>query len=52
MALKAANDVTAITHDHPEGMKGAQATTHAIWLAIVDDLHELIDEARRHLGQW
>ena len=29
MALKAANDVTAITHDHPEGMKGAQATTHA-----------------------
>ena len=35
-ALKAANDVTAVTHDHPEGMKGAQATTHAIWLAFQD----------------
>ena len=29
-ALKAANRVTAITHNHSEGMKGARATTHAI----------------------
>ena len=33
-ALKAANRVTAITHNHPEGMEGARATTHAIWLAF------------------
>ena len=32
-ALRAADHVTAVTHDHPEGMKGARATTHAIWLA-------------------
>ena len=32
-ALTASDKVTAITHDHPEGMKGARATTHAIWLA-------------------
>ena len=32
-ALIASNRVTAITHDHPEGIKGARATTHAIWLA-------------------
>ena len=33
-ALKAADRVTAITHNHAEGMKGARATTHAIWLAF------------------
>lgn len=33
-ALAAADMVTTITHNHPEGMKGAQATTHAIWLAL------------------
>ena len=32
-ALLAAERVTVISHDHPEGIKGAQATTHAIWLA-------------------
>lgn len=32
-ALAASDKVTAITHNHPEGMKGARATTHAIWLA-------------------
>ena len=32
-ALVASDNVTAITHDHPEGIKGARATTHAIWLA-------------------
>ena len=35
-ALEAANRVTRITHDHPEGLKGALATTHAIWLAFRD----------------
>ena len=33
-ALAAADRVTGITHDHPEGMKGARATTHAIWMAF------------------
>ena len=32
-ALSAADKVTEITHNHREGMKGARATTHAIWLA-------------------
>ena len=33
-ALAASDRVTAITHDHPEGMKGARATVHAVWLAL------------------
>ena len=33
-SLAAADKVTEITHNHPEGMKGARATTHAIWLAF------------------
>ena len=33
-ALAAADKVTEITHNHSEGMKGARATTHAIWLAF------------------
>ena len=33
-ALRAANEVTAVTHDHPEGMKGARAAVHATWLAF------------------
>lgn len=33
-ALEAADRVTAITHNHAEGLKGAHATTHAIWLAF------------------
>ena len=33
-ALSAADTVTEITHNHPEGMKGARATTYAIWLAF------------------
>ena len=35
-ALEAADRVTRITHDHPEGLKGARATTHAIRLAFRD----------------
>ena len=33
-ALEASDRVTEITHDHPEGIKGARATTEAIWLAL------------------
>lgn len=33
-ALRAAGEVTQVTHDHPEGMKGARATAHAVWLAF------------------
>ena len=33
-AALAADKVTQITHNHPEGMKGARATTHAIWIAF------------------
>ncbi|MBE7459610.1 MAG: ADP-ribosylglycohydrolase family protein [Zoogloeaceae bacterium] len=32
-ALVFARHVTAVTHDHPEGIKGAEATVFAIWLA-------------------
>ncbi len=32
-ALELADRVTSVTHDHPEGLKGARATTHAIFLA-------------------
>ncbi|HNI07689.1 MAG TPA: ADP-ribosylglycohydrolase family protein [Thiobacillaceae bacterium] len=31
--LDKARRVTEVTHNHPEGMKGALATAHAIWLA-------------------
>ena len=34
VALSASDTVTEITHNHPEGMKGARATTHAIYLAF------------------
>ena len=47
-ALKAANNVTAIMHDHPEGMKGALATTHAIWLAFQDAGAERIRRTIEH----
>ena len=32
-ALKLSRQVTVITHNHPEGIKGAAATSVAIWLA-------------------
>ena len=32
-ALRMARSVTEVTHDHPEGIKGAQAVTAALWLA-------------------
>ena len=33
-ALAASDLVTAVTHNHREGLKGARATVHAIWLAF------------------
>lgn len=35
-ASQAADIAIATTHDHPEGMKGARAVTHAIWLVFRD----------------
>ena len=36
-ALAASDRVTEITHDHPEGIKGARAVTEAIWLALREE---------------
>ena len=36
-ALATSDRVTEITHDHPEGIKGARAVTEAIWLASQGD---------------
>lgn len=33
-AMELSHAVTAITHNHPEGMRGAQATAAAIWWAL------------------
>ena len=33
-ALRLARLVTAVSHDHPEGMKGAEAVTEAVWMAL------------------
>ena len=41
-ALAASDKVTEITHNHSEGMKGARATTHAIWLAYQGERPENI----------
>ena len=39
--------VTAVTHNHPEGIKGAEATTVAIWMArngaTMEAIREIID---------
>ena len=41
-ALIASDKVTEITHNHSEGMKGARATTHAIWLAFQNEKPDAI----------
>ena len=41
-ALLAADKVTVISHDHPEGIKGARATTHATWLAYQGEAADAI----------
>ena len=45
-ALFLSDTVTAVTHNHPEGLKGARATTAAIWLARQG---ADIKEIRQHL---
>ena len=46
-ALKRSDIVTSVTHNHPEGMKGARATTHAIWMAMnfatKDEIREMVE---------
>ena len=41
-ALAASDRVTEITHDHPEGIKGARAVTEAIWLALRGERPEAV----------
>ena len=47
-ALQKAEIVTAVTHDHWEGIKGAKATTEAIWMAkngkSKDEIREVINQ--------
>ena len=47
-ALKHSVIVTGVTHNHPEGIKGARATTHAIWLAkngsSMEEIHDVKKE--------
>ena len=33
-ALATSDRITEVTHDHPEGIKGARAVTEAVWLAL------------------
>jgi ADP-ribosyl-[dinitrogen reductase] hydrolase len=40
--LLLADRITEITHDHPEGMKGARATVTAIWLARAGESVDMI----------
>ena len=51
-ALSASDKVTEMTHNHPEGMKGARATTHAIWLAFQgerpDSIRQVITSEYRY----
>ncbi len=44
-ALAASDLVTAVTHNHPEGLKGARATVHAIWLAFQGESESAIRAA-------
>ena len=46
-ALREAERSAAVTHDHPEGIRGAQATAHAIVLACTGASGEVILEAVR-----
>ena len=47
-ALLLADKVTEVTHDHPEGMKGARAVTAALYLARTGSDK---DEIRRQIGR-
>ena len=45
-ALDMARRVTEVTHDHPEGIRGAQATVAVIWLARQ---RKSMEEIREHI---
>ncbi|MDR0672400.1 MAG: ADP-ribosylglycohydrolase family protein [Zoogloeaceae bacterium] len=48
-ALRLAHIVTAVTHDHPEGLKGAKATAIAIFMARAGaDKNDIRDAIQRH----
>ena len=48
-ALGNADAVTAVTHDHPEGMKGARAVAACVYLARMGaDKETIRDHVRRH----
>ena len=48
-ALRFSDAVTAVTHDHPEGMKGARAVTACIYLARTGaDKAAIRDHVREH----
>lgn len=41
-ALSLSDRVTGVSHNHPEGMKGARATTHAVFLALEGEAAAII----------
>ena len=47
-AIKMSDEVTKVTHNHPEGIKGARAITAAIFMARIgcskDEIYEFIDQ--------
>lgn len=47
--LKISRDFAAVTHDHPEGIKGAQATSYAIYLACKGSPKE---EIQKEISTW
>ena len=48
-ALDMARRVTEVTHDHPEGLKGAEAVTAVIWLARKGrNLEEIRQHVEKH----
>ena len=47
-ALAFSDDITKVSHDHPEGIKGARATTAAIFLARNG---ASIPDIRKHIGE-
>jgi len=54
--LSKAREYTAITHDHPEGIRGAQATAAAIFLArsgaAKDDIRTYVEQAFAYDLSW
>ena len=52
-AIRLADLVTAVTHNHPEGMKGAEATAAAIYLARTgSDQQEIRQYLEKNYYRW